>query len=76
MVLKGFADLDEALTWCFATAIKRGELPATADAAALSQLSSATLYSLAIRARAGIPRKELEAIVQGAVDLMCGKMKP
>jgi AcrR family transcriptional regulator len=73
MVLKGFGDLDDAFVWCFNTAIKKGELPANTDVAALSQLSAATLYSLAIRARAGIPRKELEAIVQGAIDLMCGK---
>ncbi|WP_445492531.1 TetR/AcrR family transcriptional regulator [Rhodopseudomonas sp. RCAM05734] len=72
MVLKGFGDLDEALSWCFRTAIKRGELPETVDVAALSQLASATLYSLAIRSRAGIARRELEGIAQGAIDLMCG----
>jgi AcrR family transcriptional regulator len=73
MALKGAADLDDALAWCFTTAINKGELPDTVDVAALSQLSAATLYSLALRARAGIPRKELETIAQGAIDLMCGK---
>jgi TetR/AcrR family transcriptional regulator, copper-responsive repressor len=73
MVLKGFGDLDDAFTWCFNTAIRKGELPAGADVAALSQLAAATLYSLAVRARAGIARNQLETIVQGAIDLMCGK---
>jgi len=36
----------------------------------LSQLASATIHTIAIRARAGIPRKELEAIVKNAIDVM------
>ncbi len=33
---------------------------------------SATLHTLAIRARAQVPRKDLEAIVKGALDVMVG----
>jgi AcrR family transcriptional regulator len=72
MVLEGFQDLDKAFAWCFRTAVEKGELPKSADIAVLAQMASATLYSLAIRARAGIPRKQLEAIVKGAVELLCG----
>ena len=36
----------------------------------LAQLASATIHTIAIRARAQVPRKELEAIVKGAIDVM------
>ena len=48
-----------------------GELPASADPVVLAQLASATIHTIAIRARALVPRKELEAIVKGAIDVMC-----
>jgi hypothetical protein len=38
----------------------------------LAKLASATIHTIAIRARAQVPRKELEAIVKGAVEVMCG----
>jgi len=36
----------------------------------LAQLASATIHTIAIRARARVPRKDLEAIVNGAIDVM------
>jgi AcrR family transcriptional regulator len=75
MVLDGFADADKAFGWCFRTAVEKGELPASVDIAALVNVASATLYSLAIRARAGVPRKQLEAIVTGTIDLLCALAK-
>jgi hypothetical protein len=48
-------------------------LPASADPLVLSQLASATIHTIAIRARAGVSRRELEAIVRGAIDVMLGK---
>ncbi len=48
-------------------------MPEDADPAVLAQLASATLHTIAIRARAQVPRKELEAIVKGAIDVMVGK---
>ena len=39
----------------------------------LAQLASATIHTIAIRARARVPRAELEAIVTGAIDVMVGK---
>ena len=73
MVLEGFAELDKAFAACFRRAKERGELSAAADPIALSQLASATIHTIAIRARAGVPRKELEAIVAGAIDVMVGQ---
>jgi AcrR family transcriptional regulator len=72
LVQDGFQDLDKAFGWCFRVAGQNGELPPGADQAALAQMASAMLYSLAIRARAGIPRAALEAMAGGAIDLMCG----
>jgi TetR/AcrR family transcriptional regulator, copper-responsive repressor len=72
MVLEGFAELDKAFASCFRAARENGEIPATSDPLVLAQLASATLHTVAIRARAGVPRKELEAIVKGALDVMLG----
>jgi AcrR family transcriptional regulator len=70
MVLEGFSGLDKAFTACFRLAKENRELPQTADPVVLAQLASATIHSIAVRARARVPRKELEAIVKGAVDVM------
>ncbi|MEK9283839.1 MULTISPECIES: TetR/AcrR family transcriptional regulator [unclassified Bradyrhizobium] len=72
MVLDGLTELDKAFANCFRRAKEKGELPETADPAALAQLASATVHSIAIRSRARVPRKELEAIVAGAIDVMVG----
>src|SRR6266849_8239746 len=66
MVLEGFSELDKAFAACFRLARENGELPQTADPVVLAQLASATIHSIAVRARARVPRKELEAIVKGA----------
>jgi AcrR family transcriptional regulator len=70
MVLEGFSELDKAFAACFRQAKENGELPASADPNVLAQLASATIHTIAIRARARVPRKELETIVKGAIDLM------
>ena len=72
MVLDGFVELDKAFATCFRRAKEKGELPDSADATVLAHLASATVHTIAIRARARVPRKELEAIVNGAIDVMCG----
>jgi TetR/AcrR family transcriptional regulator, copper-responsive repressor len=72
MVREGLAELDRAFAACFRMARENGELPASADPAVLAQLASAAMHSMAIRARARVPRKELEAMAKGAIDLMCG----
>jgi AcrR family transcriptional regulator len=72
MVLDGFSELDKAFASCFRLAREKGELPSSADPTVLAQLASATIHTIAIRARAGVPRKELETIVKGAIAVMCG----
>jgi AcrR family transcriptional regulator len=71
MVRDGFTELDKAFAACFRIAKEKGELPETADPQVLAQLASATIHTIAIRARAQVPRKELEAIVRGAIGMMC-----
>jgi AcrR family transcriptional regulator len=71
MVLDGFSELDKAFASCFRIAIENGELPPTSDPKVLAYLASATIHTLATRARARVPRQELEAIMQGAIDVMC-----
>jgi AcrR family transcriptional regulator len=72
MVSEGFVELDKAFAACFRHAKDKGELAAGADPVVLSQLASATMHTIAIRARAGVARKELEAIVKGAMDVLVG----
>jgi AcrR family transcriptional regulator len=50
---------------------ERGEIARGADAAALAYLATATLHTLAIRSRAGLPRKELDALVKAAIEIIC-----
>jgi TetR/AcrR family transcriptional regulator, copper-responsive repressor len=71
MVLEGFVELDKAFMACFRLGKENGELPESADLVVLAHLASATIHTIAIRARARVPRKELEAIVDGAIDVMC-----
>src|ERR1700693_6231165 len=42
------------------------------DPPVLALLASAPIHTIAVRARARVPRKELEAIVAGAIDVMVG----
>ena len=75
MVLSGFHELDKAFAICFRRARETGELRPSADPDVLAQMASATIHTIAIRARARTPRKQLEDIVRGAIDLMCGAGK-
>jgi AcrR family transcriptional regulator len=70
MVVEGFTELDKAFAACFRIAREKGELSETADPVVLAHLASATIHTVAIRARARMPRKELEAIVKGAIEMM------
>jgi TetR/AcrR family transcriptional regulator, copper-responsive repressor len=73
MVLEALAELDKAFVACFRRAKETGELSPSADGQALGLLASAILHTIAIRARAGVPRRELEAIIKSAVDVMVGQ---
>lgn len=70
LVLEGFSELDKAFAACFRLAKENGELSPSADPEVLALLASATIHTIAIRARAQVPRKELEAIVKGAIEVM------
>ncbi|HEX9212070.1 MAG TPA: TetR/AcrR family transcriptional regulator [Bradyrhizobium sp.] len=72
MVLDGLSELDKAFASCFRRAKEKGELPGGADPVVLAQLASATVHSIAIRSRVRVSRKDLEAIVKGAIDVMIG----
>ena len=72
MVQEALAEIDKAFAACFRRGKEKGELLPSVDVQTLGQLASATIHTIAIRARAGVPRKELEAIVRGAIDVMVG----
>src|SRR5262249_29166193 len=73
MVIRGPGEPDRCFGRIFKRAPERGELAASADPQVLAQLASATLHTIAVRARAQVSRPELDAIVKGALDVMCGK---
>lgn len=52
-------------------AIERREIPRDADPVALAYLATATMHTIAIRSRAGVPRKELDALVDAAINVIC-----
>jgi TetR/AcrR family transcriptional regulator, copper-responsive repressor len=64
---------DGFLTHQIEKAKARGEIARDADPAALGFLATATLHTLAVRSRAGLPRNELDALVDAAIDVICGK---
>jgi TetR/AcrR family transcriptional regulator, copper-responsive repressor len=53
-------------------AIADGELDSGADAVGLASVASAVMHSLAVRARAGDPRRALDKLSKVAVELICG----
>jgi TetR/AcrR family transcriptional regulator, copper-responsive repressor len=72
MVVEAIAALDQTFASLFAKAIERGELAKGADPAALAKIATATLHTLAVRARAGIAKRELDALIDASVALTCG----
>jgi AcrR family transcriptional regulator len=70
MVVSGLVEMDRFFGRLFRIAKERGELGPSADPQVLAQLASATIHTIAVRARAQVPRAELEAIVNGAIELM------
>jgi TetR/AcrR family transcriptional regulator, copper-responsive repressor len=75
--VRGFLDaaydeLDAAFEARLRAAVEGGELPRGADPEALGKLAAAVLHSLAIRSRAGASRADLERLVEGALEVICG----
>lgn len=77
LVRKGVADGLKSIEAMFAERLAwsraNGEIARDADPAALAKLAAAALYSMAVQARAGEPRKALEAIGAAALDAICPK---
>ena len=71
-VAKGLQMIDSYFEARLRTARENGELKPGADPAALAFLASATMHSIAIRARAGAPRSELREMAGKAVNVICG----
>ena len=71
-VAAGLRMIDADFEARFRTARERGELKHDADPAALAILASATMHTIAIRARAGARRAELREIARKAVSVICG----
>jgi AcrR family transcriptional regulator len=69
---EGLRALDADLEARLRMARERGELKGDADPAALAVIASATLHTIAIRARAGVPCAELREIARKAVSVICG----
>jgi TetR/AcrR family transcriptional regulator, copper-responsive repressor len=63
---------DAFLAEIIGNAQERGEVPVQADAVALAQLATATLHTLAVRARVGIAREQLMSLATATIDLICG----
>jgi TetR/AcrR family transcriptional regulator, copper-responsive repressor len=70
---RGLRSLDDAFEARIRAARESGELRGDADPVALAMVASATLHTIAIRARAGTQRAELEGIARNAVAVICGK---
>ncbi|MGP0091814.1 MAG: TetR family transcriptional regulator C-terminal domain-containing protein [Xanthobacteraceae bacterium] len=66
--------MDTFLSSRIAKARDRGEIGADADPSALAQLATATLHTIAVRSRAGFPRRQLKALAAAAIDVICGPM--
>jgi TetR/AcrR family transcriptional regulator, copper-responsive repressor len=67
----GLRRLDEYFEARFRAAHDSGELHKQADPATLAMLASATLHTIAIRARAGTSRAQLEEFARKAVEVIC-----
>lgn len=70
---QGLRRLEDAFAARIRAAQESGELRRDHDPATLATLASATLHTIAIRARAGTRRSELVELAQDAVGVICGK---
>jgi AcrR family transcriptional regulator len=68
---EGLSTLDAQFEARLRVARERGELSDDADPTALAMLASAVLHTIAIRARAGVPRTDLQAIARKVVRVIC-----
>ena len=67
IVVEAIDASDRAFERLFEAARAAGELPADADPRRLARMASAAIHTLSIRARARLPRAEIEPVVDDAV---------
>ncbi|MFZ5615904.1 MAG: TetR/AcrR family transcriptional regulator [Pseudomonadota bacterium] len=68
----GLRRFDAAFARAARIAQEKGEIGKSRDPQMLGKFAAATLYYLAVRARAGEPRENLERVADGTIDLICG----
>jgi AcrR family transcriptional regulator len=71
MVQSAVREMDRAFANVFRAAQAKGELSPDANPEALASLLTATIHTVAVRSRARVPRKDLETLAQGFIDLIC-----
>ena len=71
-LLAGLLTFDRDFEARFQAARAQGQLKASADPSALAVVATATLHTIAIRARAGVPRARLRELARKAVSVLCG----
>jgi AcrR family transcriptional regulator len=72
MVTESLRSLDDMFVSVMRNAQDAGELPAEADPLALAQICSATLHTVAIRARSGVAERDLKRLIRGVIEVVCG----
>ena len=72
LVATGLRALDADFEARLRLAREAGELRKDADPEALAMLASATMHTMAIRARAGTSRRDLRKLARKAVSMICG----
>ncbi|HEY4145949.1 TetR family transcriptional regulator C-terminal domain-containing protein [Pinirhizobacter sp.] len=72
IIIDGFHTLDADFEARLRVARDAGELKKDADIAALALLCTATMHTIAMRARAGASRKDLRKLAKKAVGVICG----
>ncbi|HXZ15451.1 MAG TPA: TetR/AcrR family transcriptional regulator [Roseiarcus sp.] len=73
VVAEAIEAMDRAFERTFARAAKEGEPPPGADPKRLARMTTATIHTLSVRARARLPRTEIEPIIEDAVAMICGE---
>lgn len=73
LVAAGLRTLDAGFEARLRAARDAGELEKDADPSALAMLASATMHTMAIRARAGTSRRDLRKLARKAVSVICGR---
>jgi AcrR family transcriptional regulator len=74
-VQEGIAGVERNFLAMFQNAKAKGELDKSVDTASLATIAVATIHTLALRARARAPRRELDGVVRAAVDVLCAKAR-